>query len=96
MLRWEDDAEVLGVTGFEPGVVVVVVVVGVAVMSPLELPRMRLEAFGVVAGVVGPELPGGPLLLRSDLLFLVFLLLVRFSAMRSLRTHSSYRVFQPV
>lgn len=80
-------------TGFDP-----VVVVGVAVMSPLELPRIRLEAFGVVAGVVGPALPepGGPLLLRSDLLFLVFLLLVRFSAMRSLRTHSSYLVFHPV
>lgn len=82
--------EVLGVTGVDP-------VVGVAVMSPLELPRIRLEAFGVVAGVVGPVLePGGPLLLRSDLLFLVFLLLVRFSAMRSLRTHSSYLVFHPV
>lgn len=117
-------AEVLGVVERgEIAAVAVVPVEGVVlVISPFELPRARLDVFGVVTGVVevevefavldgvlvvevGVDVLLGLLLLweldeflllfRSDLPFFV-LLLVRFSAIRSLRTHSSYLVFHPV
>lgn len=115
LFRFDDGVDERGELLVTPG--------GFAVMSPLELPRIRFDALGVVAGVdavaadnvlaegvvldeADDELLALPplcgvvaflllLLLLSDFPFLV-LLFVKFSAIRSLRTHSSYLVFHPV
>lgn len=73
---------------------------GPLLCSPFELPRLRLPIFGVLSPAVSVEpaleddacfVDGPPAVgvLPEDLPFFV-LLLVRFSAIRSLRTHSSY------